>query len=190
MLTSTLTPVILKFVCIVLQTAFEYSSPFWTNKATWNVEAGLDGLAQNETKLASYHNTPFTNVCLGMTRNSVTNWILVHYTAASLYSVIAGENSHDTNAGRGEWLSLIKGPKLQPYCNKEGFNVNVSNNNHKLRIGIAGNNENDCNSCDSLIGFGIERKTRTYGIVKWSSGNIYLYPDRSLIRTFGYIFVQ
>ena len=145
-------------------------------------------MAQNETKLASYHNTPFTKVCLGMTRNGVTNWILVHYTATSLYSVITGENSHDTNAGRGEWLSLINGTKLQPHCNKEGFNVNVSNNNTKLRIGITGNNEKDCDSCDSLIGFGIE--TTTYGTVKWSSGNIYLYPDISLIKTFGYIFVQ
>ena len=162
------------------------------DKATWKVEAGLDGLAQNETKLASYYNTPFTTVCLGMTRNGVTNWILVEYTATTLYSVIADGSFHNTGAERGEWLSLINGVNLQPNCNKEGFNVNVSNNNHKLRIGIAGNNENDCDSCDSLIGFGIERKTSMHGTVKWSSGNILLYPpkDRSLIKTFGYIFVQ
>ena len=42
---------------------------------------------------------------------------------------------------------------LQPNCNKEGFNT-ICANTSKARIGILGNNENDCNSCDSRIGFG------------------------------------
>ena len=109
------------FYSTALQTTFECSSPFWTNKATWNVEAGLDGLAQNETKLASYLNTPFTKLCLGMTRNGVTNSILVHYTATSLYSVIADGSFHNTSAGRGEWLSLINGVNLQPNATRKGL---------------------------------------------------------------------
>ncbi len=36
--------------------------------------------------------------------------------------------------------------------NINGFNINVPHEH--LRIGIAGNNENDCNSCDTWIGFG------------------------------------
>ena len=66
--------------------------------------------------------------------------------------------------------------KLQRNCNKEGFNVKVFNHNHKLRIGIVGNNEHDCESCDSLIGFGIEAnwssQKRSSDIMKWSSGNV------------------
>jgi len=48
------------------------------------------------------------------------------------------------------WKTLIGSQaSLQRNCNKEGFNVAIG----KARIGIVGNNENDCNSCDSRIGF-------------------------------------
>ena len=147
-----------------------------------NVTAGLDGLTQNETKLASYHKTPFKKVCLGMTRNNVTNWILVDNSATSLYSVIAKGNYRRTNIGRKEWMSLISSASLQHNCNMEGFNVQCSQPWPKARIGIFGNNEDDCKSCDSGIGFGI----KTYH-EKGSSGNIY---KKNMLKTFGYIFVQ
>ena len=124
-----------------------------------------------------------------MTRNDVTNWILVNYTATSPYSVIADGNYSETNAGRAEWMSLINGAKLQSNCNKEGFNVKCSRSGLKLRIGIFGNNEDECISCDSVIGFGIEMNKW-----KWSSGNIHynMYNTNINIKlkTFGYIFVR
>ena len=129
------------------------------NKETWNVDKGLDGLAKNETKLVSYHNTPFNKVCLGMTENDVTNWILVNYTSTSLYSVIADGNCRKTNVGRKEWMSLINDAWLQSNCSKEGFNVYCSWSERKLRIGILGNENDDCSLCDSVIGFGIEITT-------------------------------
>ena len=89
-------------------------------------------------------------------------------------------------------MSLINGASLQDYCNMEGFNVQCPRFGGKARIGILSNNQNDCDSCDSVIGFGIEMKTR-----KWSSGNIH-YVRRKYgregrdikVKTFGYIFVQ
>ena len=117
-----------------------------------------------------------------MTWNGVTNWILVKYTATSLYIVIADGNYRETNAGRAAWMSLVNGAKLQRNCNKEGFNVPYP----KCRIGIVGNNEFHCSSCDSVIGFGIEKGNR-----KCSSGNIQFYPEpQKITKTFGYIFVQ
>ena len=156
----------------------------WTNKKTLNVEEGLDGLTQIETKLASYHYTPFTKICLGMTRddNDETNWILVNYAATSLFSVIANGNYHRTNAGRAKWVSLIRQASLQSKCNKEGFNVKCSEDRRKSRIGMISSKKDNCKSCGSVIGFGIRIK-------HWSlsSGNI-----NNLIKwkTFGYIFVQ
>ena len=120
-----------------------------------------------------------------MKENVVTNWILVNYTATSLYRVIADGNYRETNAGRAEWISLLNDAKLQPNCNKEGFNVKLSHHNLNLRIGIAGNDENDCKTCDSIIGFGLKIK----GVWKWSSGNIKFHPEEKK-NTFGYIFVQ
>ena len=78
-------------------------------------------------------------------------------------------------------MSLISEASLQPNCNKEGFNVQCSNN-WKSRIGILGNNEPDCETCDSVIGFGIS-------VWSWSSGNIN-YLSGTNIKAFGYIFVQ
>ena len=155
-----------------------------------NVEAGLEGLTESETKLASYYNTPFTKVCLGMKVNNVTNWIFLNHNASSLYSVIADGKYTETNAGRAEWVSLINGTSLQSNCNKEGFNFQPSPGT-KLRIGFAGNNENHCNSSDSLIGFGI-KSSRNGREWKWSSGNINFLPsqNRTFLKSFGYIFVQ
>ena len=127
-----------------------------------------------------------------MTRNDVINWILVNYTATSLYSVMADENYRKTNAGRAEWMSLINGAKLQSNCNKEGFNVQCSwlwqgYTGRKSRIGIAGNDQHDCDTCDSVIGFGIKIAPVNW---KWSSGNLQLHPEKQTLKTFGYIFVQ
>ena len=76
--------------------------------------------------------------------------------ANSLYSLIADDHYRATSLGRNTWKSLI-GPQasLQTNCNREGFNVAGNElSNAKARIGVVGNNENDCNSCDSRIGFG------------------------------------
>ena len=129
-----------------------------------------------------------------MTRNDVTNWIIVNYTATSLYSVIADGNYSETNAGRAEWMSLINGAKLQSNCNKESFNVQCSclwrgYTGRKSRIGIAGNDQHDCDTCDSVIGFGIKIASDQFNWI-WSSGNLQKNPEKQTLKTFGYIFVQ
>lgn len=44
---------------------------------------------------------------------------------------------------------------LQKNCNKEGFNVVCqATDSPKARIGIVSNQQNDCNTCNSKIGFG------------------------------------
>ena len=44
---------------------------------------------------------------------------------------------------------------LQPRCNREGFNILSDDTSMgKARIGIIGNNDNDCVTCDTRIGFG------------------------------------
>ena len=118
-----------------------------------------------------------------MTRNNnVTNWLLLNYTASSLYSVIADGNYHATNVGRGDWVSLIEGSVIDPFCAKEGFNLQL--HTVKSRIGFAGNNENACTSHDSVIGFGITQRNHNTQVF---SGNI---KFASYLEAFGYIFVK
>ena len=76
--------------------------------------------------------------------------------AKSLYSLIADGKYRKTSLGRNMWKSLIgSSASLQTGCNNEGFNnVGGSKSYARARIGILGNNEKDCKSCDSRIGFG------------------------------------
>ena len=83
-------------------------------------------------------------------------FIVINKKASSLYSLIADGQRRLTSLGRNTWMSLMgSNHNLQPRCNREGFNILSDDTSMgKARIGIIGNNENDCVSCDSRIGFG------------------------------------
>ena len=84
------------------------------------------------------------------------NFIVVNKQANSLYSLITDGKYRNTSLGRNTWKKLIGSQaSLQLNCNMEGFNaVSFFNSSSKARIGIISNQQNDCNSCDSRIGFG------------------------------------
>lgn len=56
------------------------------------------------------------------------------------------------------WKTLIGSQaSLQANCNKERFNGLGGNSRYSIaRIGILGNKEDECRSCDSSIGFGAD----------------------------------
>ena len=82
------------------------------------------------------------------------NSIVINKQANSLHSLIADGNYRSTSLGRNTWKKLIgRKASLQRNCNKEGFN---SYSYSKARIGIISNQENDCFTCDSRIGFGTQ----------------------------------
>ena len=180
---------------LYLQTEFNYSSPYWTNKKIYAVEDGLEGLTEKQTKLASYWNTPFKKMCLGMKVNSVTKWIVIDRQATTLFNVIADEVFENTSVGRDKWLSLMDGSRLQKNCNREGFNIDTPGYQLgylKLRLGIITNNQNDCLTCNSCIGFGTSVRGCAGQIRKTTCGNIAncgLLNNKNTIA-FGFIFVQ
>ncbi|XP_028396124.1 uncharacterized skeletal organic matrix protein 5-like [Dendronephthya gigantea] len=164
---------------------FIYGSSLWTNNETYAIQDGLEGLTEKESKLASYWNTPFTKICLGMLYNGDRKWMRLNYNASSLYGAIADGQFRATTAGRAAWKSLIAESSLQLNCNKEGFNVlRVTNN--KIRIGIVANEQNNCNSCDSWLGFGTTINGKTCGNFAVHSPD---NGDKDLV-TFAYILVQ
>ncbi len=135
--------------------------------------------------------------------NNNLNFISISYQASSLYNLIADGSYRSTNIGRTKWLSLVKGSGLQPYCDREGFNVYAP---HSLiaqpqvaRIGIIGNEDGDrqCHSPDSYFGFGgLSKHKRIHcGMPKTSNtcGNA-AYCGSSggnrEIPAMGYIFVR
>ena len=118
-------------------------------------------------------------------------FIVVNQQANSLYSLIADGQYRNTSLGRDTWKSLIgSNASLQENCNKEGFNAVSGIPGHsKARIGIINNNQDNCGSCNSKIGFGTGGRPDGSN----SCGNVAeLNPDNGNkhIKTMGYILVQ
>ena len=118
-------------------------------------------------------------------------FVVINKHTNSLYSLIADDIYRATSLGRNTWKALIGSQaSLQTNCNKEGFNVvSPTTSQTKARIGIISNQEDDCNTCDSRIGFG------TGGTHDDSNtcGNEATYsPDNGNkhIKAMGYILVQ
>jgi len=164
---------------------------YWSDKNEFNLHGGETGFDKQETKLPTYWNTSFSKICLVMKIGQQINFIVITREATSLYSLIADGQYRATTVGRNTWKKLI-GPQasLQLQCNKEGFNaVGSSEYNSKARIGIISNEQNDCLSSDSRIGFGTGGKyddSNTCGNEATNS------PDNGIkhIKTMGYIIVQ
>ena len=176
----------------LLQETFLYDKALWSNKETFKLKGGKTGFDDHETKLPTYWNTSFTKICLGMKINHQIKFIVINKQANSLHSLIADEQYRSTTLGRDTWKSLIGSEaSLQKNCNKEGFNAVGGNLRHysKARIGIIGNNEKDCKTCNSRIGFGTggsSNKANSCGNeAKW-------FPDNGEkhIKAMGYILVQ
>ena len=115
----------------------------------------------------------------------------INKSASSLYSLIADGKYRATSLGRNTWKKLIGSrASLQRNCNKEGFNAVGENHSHsKARIGYIANQENDCRTCDSRIGFG----TGGYHDDSNTCGNQATHnPDNGNknIKAMGYILVQ
>ena len=114
-------------------------------------------------------------------------FLVINKQANSLYALIADGIYRATSLGRNTWKTLIGSrASLQTNCNKEGFNTAGSRKGHsKARIGILGNNERECASPDSRIGFGtggISDDSNTCG----NNG----HDGKTKIKAMGYILVQ
>ena len=124
--------------------------------------------------------------------NKPVKFLVINKNGTSLYSLIADGSRRPTSLGRDKWKTLI-GPQasLQTNCNREGFNaIGDKNVYSKARIGIIGNNENHCRSCNSRIGFG----TGGYHDDTNTCGNEAAYATHDNgdkhIKTMGYILVK
>ena len=163
----------------------------WSNKETFNVGGGKTGFDTQETKLPTYCNTPFSKICLGIKIGQQLNFVAITKQADSLHSLIADEQYRTTSLGRGTWKTLIgSAASLQSNCNREGFNnACIGNTYSTAKIGIVGNNQNNCRTCESRIGFGTGGKS---GDSTTCGNEATLWGDNGdrRIKAIGYILVQ
>ena len=123
--------------------------------------------------------------------NQQLRFIVINKLADSLHSIIADGQYRNTLLGRNEWKKLIgSDASLQHNCNREGFNAFSGDHFSKVRIGIISNGQNNCRTCDSLIGFG----TGSYPNDAKSCGNEAIKSNsdngHKSIKAMGYILVQ
>ena len=115
-------------------------------------------------------------------------FIVINKQANSLYSLIADGQYRSISLGRDRWMSLIgSNASLQENCKKEGFNAKSDSKDFaNARIGILGNDQNDCLTCDSRIGFGTGGKEEDTN----TCGNLDTYRGDQNVKAMGYILVQ
>ena len=179
----------------LLQSTFEYDSSYWTNKNTYNDDSdGRDGgLDDRQYKGSTFWRTSFKEICVVMKyyylyyrpRGAISFW----YPASSLYSLIADGKYRPTHLGRDKWKSIMHISSLQRNCNREGFNVNP-NSKERVRLGIIANEQNNCDSPDSFIALGADRRFEDSGN---TAGNYAAYSADNGNRNMavmGYILVR
>ncbi len=145
-----------------------YDASYWTDGTLYNETE--PNLINEDGKFRSFLSVPFDELAVGMTQNigltpgeniPRTNYtyVTMPHTASSMLSMFqAGERQLSATlagtgtTGRNAWKSLIANSSLQNNCNRQG--VNIGNNYARVRVGIVGNNENNCGSPDSRIGIG------------------------------------
>ena len=120
--------------------------------------------------------------------------IVIIKTASSLYALIADgtRKNFTNNLGRQAWKDLIgQGASLQERCNREGFNLKSPDYHSEARIGIISNQENDCATPDSRIGFGIGGYPNGHNTCGNVASAVYHADNGGKdIRAMGYILVQ
>ena len=132
------------------------NSTLWTNSQPHNAENKLKSFYEGEAKFPAFNKMPFDDICIGMNVSNDLRWLPIPgMRKESLLSVFKDDVELLTNKDRSAWKGLIASPSLQTNCNKEGFNLKDGDSPEiMVRIGYIGNNENDCKTCDSLIGIG------------------------------------
>jgi hypothetical protein len=136
------------------------------------------------------YNASSFRLCLGNKNNALTyNW---SGTAKNLFT----NGQKNTGFGRSAWLNWFatgtgqaaSNFDNQPNCNAEGF-CHTSASAVAMRFGITMNNEGDCNSNDSCIGFGTYSNNDTGGTRNIEAGGHRWSPDARYAAQ-GFIFVK
>ena len=144
--------------------SWHYGGSRWTASSPAN-ETNCQTLANNEGVNRGYYEytlqTGFRIAAHYNVPANITNYLSESKSGQNAKYYFT--NSNSTQNSRANFISWFQGAgndggfvtnfnNNQPNCNARGFNS--TGGSHAVRWGIAGNNENDCNTNDSTIGMG------------------------------------
>ena len=138
---------------------FHYDANYWTNKQEFEPSKGITLDSTVETKLSTYHSTPFTQICLGMKYYNVKGWTTLNLKGTSLFDLILSGTHHSTSLPVADWKKLIpSGALLQSQCPVQG--INALRGDTGVRIGIVATRTCGVSSdYNSRLGFGAKGKS-------------------------------
>jgi len=144
------------------KSTFAYANARWENTAL--LGETVVSIDRVEAKYESFVSLPFSELLLGMETPIQPSGppsmrvLPIAHSADSLRSVLRGGayTAFDVAPGRTAWKGLIAGSSLQANCDRQGFNAVATTSaiDTRIRIGILGNQENNCASPDSRLGVG------------------------------------
>lgn len=112
--------------------------------------------------------------------------LVIPLPGSSLAALLGGEKMVETALGAPAWRTLLPKSSLQPSCHLEG--AVAGEGGSRVRLGVVGNNENNCKSSDSWLGIGGDpANCNKTGIVV---GNVACYGANAKIDAFAYVFVR
>lgn len=140
-----------------------YGSPLWTDTTAGGDP--FDLLATSKTHAFWTH--PVSQLRLGLRWQGVMRWIdlplpatataadgsVVAVAGQTLQTLFSAEVAVDSQMGLLAWEALMGQGSLQSHCHQEGLHAGPVGG-IRVRIGIVGNNEPNCDSIDSWIGAG------------------------------------
>ena len=146
-----------------------YDSSDWTSIGVFNETQSPTYAGHIKTHVYNYFSaTVGQRLCYNLLSNN-----LYEAWSGTLYSILNSASQNSVN-NRAAWIAWGQAAGVnysfgsQPNCNQAGTNKNYS---YGARIGISMNNEGDCSSNDSFIGFGSKGQTYGIGSSDWNSGS-------------------
>ena len=133
---------------------WSYSGARWTATSPHSEDGCQSTAAGDSLNRGYYEHTLATGFRFSM--NTIGNVLSVARTGVTPRQAFTGA-AYNTNKSRSDFLNWIPNNSSewnnQPHCNRNGFNRTDSSGT-AMRYGHTMNNENECNSNDSAIGFG------------------------------------
>jgi len=163
---------------------FAYGSAYWTDNLELAASPFYD---TTEGKLRTFRTVAFTQMRVVMVTGEDTNSAVLDVGAGSCVELFNRTYSMAT-VSRDDWLGMVPDPSLQANCGDQGINVAPRSDQARVRIGIVGNNENNCNSANSRIGIGGAGENddvTTGNVARWNGWD----NNRDTV-SFAYVFVR
>jgi hypothetical protein len=166
---------------------FSYDAAEWTD----DTEFGDAALDANEAKLRAFRNVAFSTVRLVLVTGADGRAVEFSAPMASARALFA-DPTRDTGISKSTWLSLVPGSLLQDDCNDEGINVAPAGGFARVRLGIVGNNEGNCNTPDSWLGLGgAGGSDGEFAVGNVNPDDTWSWGDQTRrIASFAYLFVR